>query len=296
MKCDAAFPMRAPLQTVLAFVAGAAVASMVILVSRQQDARHAVHEAASAPASTNDLRTAAAPAQELAALEQPAGRQGESRTAAEQERESVERVQKEQIAALRARVRELERRTASADPEGGAAPPTRMKFHDLTQAELQAMAHNCEVRFDLPRIAREPFHLSPERGAQLHLSDPEQDRVSAAVDAASKDVVAHLRALYLEATGDAVGADALDPQSLMREILEKSPPAAVQAARTEIARERAGLPSAPSGTIAERYLRYITSVGDSLQRALEPALGAQQAAAVRDALAESRSSMSGCPK
>jgi hypothetical protein len=70
----------------------------------------------------------------------------------------------------------------------------------------------------------------------------------------------------------------------------------VQAARTQIARERAGLPPAPSGTIAERYLRFMTSVGDSLQRALEPAVGAQQAAAVRDALAESRSSMSGCPK
>jgi hypothetical protein len=56
------------------------------------------------------------------------------------------------------------------------------------------------------------------------------------------------------------------------------------------------LPPAPSGTIAERYLRYMTSVGDSLQRALEPALGAQQAAAIRDALAESRSYMSGCPK
>jgi hypothetical protein len=296
MKCDAAFPMRAPLQTVLAFVAGAAVASLVIPVSRQQDARHAVHEAASAPAGTNDLRTAAAPAPELAPPEQPTGRQGGSRTAVEQKRDSVGRMQREQIAALQLRVRELERRTASADPEGRAAPATRAKSHDFTGAELQAMAHNCEVRFDLPRIDREPFHLSPERGAQLHLSDSEQKRVSAAVDAASKDVVAHLRALYLEATGDAAGADSLDPQSLMREILEKSPPAAVQAARTEIARERAGLPPAPSGTIAERYLRYMTSVGDSLQRALEPALGAQQAAAIRDALAESRSYMSGCPK
>jgi hypothetical protein len=38
----------------------------------------------------------------------------------------------------------------------------------------------------------------------------------------------------------------------------------------------------------------MTSVGDSLQRALEPALGAQHAAAVRDALAQSSSVMSGC--
>ena len=97
-------------------------------------------------------------------------------------------------------------------------------------------------------------------------------------------------------SGDAAGADTLDPQSLMHEILEKSPPAAVQAARTEIARERAGMPPLPSGTIAERYLRYLTTVGDSLQSALEPALGAQQAGAVRDALATSSSVMSGCAR
>ena len=172
---------------------------------------------------------------------------------------------------------------------------THLHAPDFTDAELQAMAQNCEVRFDLPRVAREPYHLSPDLGARMHLSEAEQQSVSGVVDKVSQDVVAHLRALYFEATGDAAGADALDPQSLMREILDKSPPAAAQAARTEIAHERAGLAPSPSGTIAERYLRYMTSVGDSLQRALEPALGAQHAAAVRDALAESRSSMSGCP-
>jgi len=66
------------------------------------------------------------------------------------------------------------------------------------------------------------------------------------------------------------------------------------APREEIARERAGFPPNPAGTIVERYFRYLTSVGDSLQRALEPGLGAQQAAAIRDAVAENTSSMSGC--
>ena len=206
-----------------------------------------------------------------------------------------EQAERAQVVSLQARVRELERRAAASE----AAPdrdPQRAKFHDFTDAELQAMAQNCEVRFDLPRIGREPFHLAPDLGARLHLSDPEQAQVSAAADGVSKDVVAHLRAFYLEATGDAAGADALDPQSLMREVMAKSPPAAVQAARAELARERAGFPPAPTGTIAERYLRYLTSVGDSLQRALEPALGAQQAGAVRDGLSESSSSMSGCTR
>jgi hypothetical protein len=95
-----------------------------------------------------------------------------------------------------------------------------MKFHDFTDAELQAMAQNCEVRFDLPRTTREPYQLPPGLGARMHLSEAEQQRVSAEVDKVSREVVAHLRAFYLEATGDAAGADALEPQSLMQEILE----------------------------------------------------------------------------
>jgi len=208
------------------------------------------------------------------------------------ERERIERLQ---VARLQARVRELEGRAGGADPDATGTPP-RSKFHDFTDAELQALAQNCEVRFDLPRVSRQPYRLSADVGARLHLSEAEQSEVSAIVDAASKDVVAHLRAFYLEATADAAGADSLDPMSMMREILEKSPAAAIRSAREEIARERAGFPPNPHGTIVERYLRYVTSVGDSLQRALEPALGAQQAGAVRDALAESTSSMSGCSR
>lgn len=289
--------MRSGAKMALSFVAGAALASLLAARLRTRDVRieTATRAAAQPPALNPEADRspqvarpgAPVPAREDSALRQ-AGGPGPS------DGPERERLQREQIATLQARVRVLEQREVpKRDPDDEA--PQRKKFHDYTDAELQAMARNCEVRFDLPRIAREPYQLPPDLGARMHLSDAEQQRVGAAVDKASEDVVAHLRALYLEATGDASGADALDPQSLMREILDKSPPAAVQAARAEIARERAGLPPAPSGTIAERYLRYMTSVGDSLQSALEPALGAQHAAAVRDALGESRSSMSGCP-
>ena len=49
-----------------------------------------------------------------------------------------------------------------------------------------------------------------------------------------------------------------------------------------------------AGTIAERYFRLLVSVGDSLQRELEPALGAQQAGRVRDRVDGSRTMMVGC--
>jgi len=281
----------------LSFAAGAAAASGVFL------AVHAGNSGSARPIPEADhipARDLPQPATVLSAeQERPRATQTPTPSASDGtakplatilERERIERLQ---VARLQARVRELEARSGGAESDG-AGTPSRSKFHDFTDAELQALAQNCEVRFDLPRVTRQPFRLSPDLGARLHLSETEQNQVSAAVDAASKDVVAHLRAFYLEATGDAAGADSLDPVSMMREILEKSPAAAIRSAREEVARERAGFPPNPQGTIVERYLRYLTSVGDSLQRALEPALGGQQAGAVRDALAESTSSMSGC--
>ena len=292
--------MKPALKMALAFAAGAIVAQIAGRAPRLWDGSRAPQPPAdpAPPRPATVARAADGAVQASPPLPQTGAtspvKPSDSGAAADLvERERAERAQ---VVTLQARVRELERRAAAS---GDAAPerdPRRVRFHDFTDAELQAMAQNCEVRFDLPNVRREPFRLSPDLGARQHLSEAEQAKVAAAVDAVSKDVIAHLRTFYLEATGDAAGADTLDPQSLMHEILEKSPPAAVQAARTEIARERAGLPPSPSGTIAERYLRYITTVGDSLQGALEPALGAQQAAAVRDALATNSSVMSGCAR
>jgi len=164
---------------------------------------------------------------------------------------TVEQIQQAQITALQARVRDLERKAAAARPtsdrDAGSVVPDS-KVHGFTDAELQAMAQNCEIRFDLPHISRDPFQLSPDQGARLHLSDADQKQVSAAVTRASADVLAHLRAFYIEATGDAAGADSLDPGSLMQEILQKAPRDSEVAARAEIARERAGFPSQPTAT------------------------------------------------
>ena len=209
---------------------------------------------------------------------------------------TVEQIQRAQIAALQDRVRDLERKAMVRQPQdrdAGRAVPA--KVHGFTDAELKAMAQNCEIRFDLPHISREPFRLSPDQGARLHLSEADQEQVSAAVTRINADVLAHLRAFYIEATGDVASADLLEPLSLMQEIMEKSPPESVKAATAEIARERAGFPTQPKGTIAERYLRYVVGVSDALQANLEPVLGMQTAAAVRDALAMSKAYMSGCP-
>lgn len=215
---------------------------------------------------------------------------------------------RQQVGALQARVQQLERerqallaRKPSEDesppPEAEGLPP-RGKTHDFTSSELQSMAHNCEVRIDTPPLDNEKWKLSPDLGAWLHLSEDQQPRVAAAVNKVRDEAIARLRALYLEATGDAGGAQSLAPMTLPQEILHKSRPAEVDAARARVARERAGIDAAPpdpdSGTIPERYFRYMVTVGDSLQRELEPAVGASQAGVIRDRVDGSRMQMNGC--
>ena len=223
--------------------------------------------------------------------------------------ELVQRSQQERtrIAQLQARVKELEqergkllarpRDTRPEEQPGADGLPPRNKFHDFTPAELQAMARNCEVRMDVPPLEREPWRMSPELGARLHLSEDEQAKAAEAVNAVRVDALARLRALYIEATNDLAGADNVD-MTTGRDLLRKSKRADVEAARAKVARERAGIDPPPAdpnaGTIPERYFRYMVTLGDSLQQKLEPALGVQGASTAREQLTFSKMTMNGC--
>jgi hypothetical protein len=202
-------------------------------------------------------------------------------------------------------VRELEseRGRLLALPRGSDANPSGegqsgLKYHDLTPAELKAMADRCELRMDIPPLDREAWQMSPRRGASLHLSDDEQAKVAAAVNQIRVDALAKLRALYVEVTGDTAGADSLEPFNLGNEILHKSRDKEVSAARARVAREKAGMELPPAdpnaGSPPERYFRLMSSLGDSLQRGLEPAFGQQQAGKLRDTIDGSKMVMNGC--
>jgi hypothetical protein len=216
-----------------------------------------------------------------------------------------------QIASLQGRVRELEgdraqllakaeKRASKGGGDDENAPPGMPplgKFHGFTPDELKAMAQQCEVRMDVPPLDRKAWSISPDLGARLHLADDEQGKVTAAVNAVRASAIARLRALYIEATGDQNGADSLDPGTLGREILHKSPEAVVGAARARVAREKAGMETPPadpdSGNLPERYFRMMTSLGDALETNLQP-LGAQQASSLRDKLTPQKMVMNGC--
>lgn len=213
---------------------------------------------------------------------------------------------RQQIAALQARVQQLEAASAAlarkppatgeAAPPGDEDLPPRAKTHDFSAGELKAMAQHCEVRVDMPQLDGPPWGAREAKG--LHLAGDQQEQVAAAVNKVREEAIAQLRALYVEATGDTGGAQSLAPTTLGQELLHKSRPAEVDAARARVARERAGLEQPPAdaaaGTIPERYFRYLVTIGDSVQHGLEPIVGAVQAGEIRDRVDGARLTMNGC--
>jgi hypothetical protein len=109
-----------------------------------------------------------------------------------------------------------------------------------------------------------------------------------------------VRGLYVEATGDAAGAESLSVEAMMNEIREKSPPTETGLLMQKLSRERAGLQPTATDTAKmsplERLLRAQMVMGDQSEQALAKRVGAQRASAIRGNSWSGRSSMSGCPK
>jgi hypothetical protein len=305
-------PMASNRGLVAAAAAGALVGGLLVTVYeghvRVQNAQGALE------ASAGDRVHAGQAAAPGFALEPtPAGLMATPPGAAPQTPEAVaarEQAAQVQVAALQARVRTLEQergalaaRLASAatgplrgEPNDGRPP--QEKYRDFTQAELRALAEKCELRTDLPPLQPEPWTMSPEVGAQLHLSDAEQATANAALNRLREDAVAKVRALYVEATGDAAGAETLELATLGHELLQKGGSALAVQARTRLAQEKAGLIAPPADlsktSPQERYLRLTNGLAEALQRDLEKSLGAQQAGQVRDVVSTWHWVSNGC--
>jgi hypothetical protein len=108
-----------------------------------------------------------------------------------------------------------------------------------------------------------------------------------------------VRALYLEATGDTAGADALSLDAMRGEIVEKSAPAEQAIMLQKLAQERAGLVP-PPGDLSktsplERMMRAFVQLGDQTEAAIAKRLGPERAKEIRGDGWGSRSDWSGCP-
>jgi hypothetical protein len=207
--------------------------------------------------------------------------------------------QRQQLVALRDRVRTMERDLAAArqqarKEQGGDGP-----WFDPAPDELSRFADECRVRFDMPPMDR-PSERGLGAASELGLSEQERAALVDAFDALQRDFADWVRALYVEATGDVGGAEQLSAEAMAREIADKSMPGEEDRLRRQLARERAGLAGPPPDLAKtsplERYLRLLADLGDEAERRAAALLGADRARALR-ARNEgwgSRMEMAGC--
>ncbi len=207
--------------------------------------------------------------------------------------------QRAEIARLRERVRGLENDLAAAR---GAASSGDGSFFNPSKDELLQMARDCKLKWDTPGLGLEPPRLGPKRAADFGLGDEDVKQVNRVTAETNARVLAELRQLYVEVTGDKAGADALTPQALVTEITAKSPDGLAQQVFWRLSQERAGLIPSPADrggeSPLERMMRMLTGLGDSYERDLGAAIGPDLAHSMRARNGgwSSRSSSSmGCP-
>jgi hypothetical protein len=217
--------------------------------------------------------------------------------------ELVKRAEAQQLelAALRGRLHTFEAQGGASGASGAAGPNDR-GYLNPTKEELAELAKECKLRWDEPKIGINPTTVGPERATEMGLSDDERQAMNRVTAEFNTRLIAELRGLYVELTGDTAGADGLSPGSLIEEIEEKSPHADVQAAYQRLARERAGLQAAPADARGlspiERLMRLRTGAGDRYEKDLGGALGPELAHRLREdkgGWGSRHSSSYGCP-
>jgi hypothetical protein len=149
-----------------------------------------------------------------------------------------------------------------------------VRYTNLSQAELEAMARNCDVRTDYP------VRLDPAALEDLDLGPDEQAAYDRALVRFAEQETALYRELYRELAPADVDVDVL-PTAELRTALVRSLGRGKQPGdediRKTIAEERAGLrtpPSDPSGgSVYARYTRSRFAAGDRFATLLEQELG-----------------------
>lgn len=206
------------------------------------------------------------------------------------ERSAAQRIE---LAKLRQRLGQLEggRGHDNTTEEG-------RHWYDPSAERLREWAGECHVRADEPGFDRfQP--LKSAEGNRRGLEPKELDAWNAAMTEVYQPYKALVRALYIETTGDAAGADTLSIDAMRGEIQEKSAPNEHNLVLQRIANERAGLLTPPADlsktSPIERMFRAVIQLGDQAEAALAKRLGPERAKELRGDAWDHRSDWSGCP-
>jgi hypothetical protein len=155
-----------------------------------------------------------------------------------------------------------------------------VRFTNLSQAELEAMARNCDVRSDYPVM------IGPQDAAALELTRDEEAAYARAISKFAAEEEQLHRALLRELQPD-LDVDAM-PLAKVRTTLVKSLGRGKQPGdddlRRTIAEERAGMRerSSEPGSVYERYTRARFEAGDRFAELLADELGAERSEELRN--------------
>jgi hypothetical protein len=211
-------------------------------------------------------------------------------------------VQRQEIASLRARVKDLEK---------SAPTPGSFRHHETdadgrpwfspSEETLKSFVADCRIRFDTPNFfGTEPYRMSAEAASELGLNLDEWEGVNQAMQTLQKRTQDQIRALYLEVATDPKSADNLSASAMENEIQDRADETESALIRKKIAMERARMAVPPTDlsqlSPLERLLRLKTSLGDETERAMTQVIGKERAHQMRSSKGGygSRSEMAGC--
>lgn len=288
-------PMRPNDKLVLAGIAGAAIASTVLVtvyeghvIAETRSARTELAAGGQATLRADDASIAAGAT--LATATDPAHASREQLIARTQQQQA-------QLLALRARVAQLEKVAARGSEELKDVPEPGRVWHDPSPEKLAEWVADCHVRTDQPSLDRFTPLTGPSKDLGIEAS--EVAGYNAAITEMQKRWRDLVRSLYLETTGDAAGADSLSTESMRHEIEDKNPGEEHNLVLQKISQERAGLAAPPTDlartSTLERLLRAYVALGDQSEAALAKRIGAERAHAIRGEGWSSRTELGGCP-
>ncbi len=210
------------------------------------------------------------------------------------------------VSDLRARVRELEAEletahTSADRDEEEISNEEHLEFvqqmYNPTPEQLRKAAENCELTFGVPTALPSGEYLTEAKVERLGLASDETAAMSRALDEARERGRDRMRAIYIEATGDDVGAAELSVEAMRAEILNKAVADDLVDSRRRIAKERAGMldaPAAGEGSPVERYYRHEIQRASDAYTAVSDAVGEDRAYEVLGALRMSMANYSDC--